>query len=74
MNPSDKFRKFAAECHAMAKFARSPESKVTWNHLAARWIQQAELVADRYSSAAKGDRMAKRHRRRNRHLGDAEAA
>ena len=62
MNPSDKFRKFAAECREMAKFARSHGSKATWNHLAARWIQQAELVADRYSSAAKVDRMAKRHR------------
>jgi hypothetical protein len=62
MNPSDKFRKFAAECRAMAKLARSPESKVTWIRLAARWIQQAELVADRYSSAAKADRLATRHR------------
>jgi hypothetical protein len=63
MNSSEQFRKFAAECQAMAKFARSPESKAAWNHLAARWIQCAELVTDRYSAAAKLDRTAKRQRR-----------
>jgi hypothetical protein len=36
MNPSDEFRKFACECRAMAKFARSPESEATWDLLAAR--------------------------------------
>ena len=29
MNLSEKFRRFAAECEAMAKFARSPEIKAT---------------------------------------------
>ncbi len=62
MNSSEQFRKFAAECQDMAKLARSSESKATWNRLAARWIQCAELVADRYSSAAKLNRTAKRHR------------
>jgi hypothetical protein len=62
MNPSEEFRKFAGECRAMAKFARSPESKATWDRLAARWVRCAELNELR-SSAAALDRMAKRRRR-----------
>jgi hypothetical protein len=49
MNPSEKFRRFAAECEAMSKFAKSPESKATWDGMAARWILFAELADDRYS-------------------------
>lgn len=49
MNPSEKFRRFAAECEAMSKFAKSPESKATWNQIAARWILFAELADGRYS-------------------------
>ena len=76
MNPSEKFRKFAAECQAMVKFARSPESKATWDRLAARWTRCAEL-AERHSSAAMLDRMAMRHRRpglRGSRSRDAKAA
>jgi hypothetical protein len=62
MNPSEEFRKFAGECRAMAKFARSPESKATWDRLAARWVRCAELN-ELHSSAATLDRIAKRHRR-----------
>jgi hypothetical protein len=62
MNPSEEFRKFAGECRAMAKFARSPESKDTWGRLAARWVRCAELN-ELHSSATTRDRMAKRHRR-----------
>ena len=61
MSASEKFRKFAGECQAMAKFARSPESKATWDDLAARWVQCAELNELR-SSTATLDRMARRHR------------
>ena len=62
MNCTEKFRRFAAECRAMAEFTRSAESKATWHHLAARWIQCAESI-DLNSSAAMLDRMARRHRR-----------
>jgi hypothetical protein len=62
MSASEKFRKFASECRAMAKFARSPENKATWDGLAARWVQCAELNELR-SSTATLDRMARRHRR-----------
>jgi len=74
MNPAEQFRKFAAECEVMAKFARSRESKATWGRLAVRWIQCAESMAERYSSAAKLDRTAKRHRRPGLRPDDAEAA
>jgi hypothetical protein len=50
MNLSDKFRRFAAECEAMSRFAESPESKATWDGMAARWILFAESADDRYSS------------------------
>jgi hypothetical protein len=62
MNCTEKFRRFAAECRAMAEFTRSPESKATWDHLAARWVQCAESI-DLKSSAAMLDRMARKHRR-----------
>jgi hypothetical protein len=42
MHPSEKFRRFAAECHAMRRLARSQKSKAEWNHLATRWLQHAE--------------------------------
>ena len=58
MNCSEKFRRFAAECRAMAKFTRSAESKATWDHLAARWVRCAEAI-DLNSS----DRTERRHRR-----------
>jgi hypothetical protein len=62
MNPTEEFRKFAGECRAMAKFARSSESKATWDRLAARWVRCAELNELR-SSAAAHDRMARQRRR-----------
>ncbi len=65
MNPSEKFLRFAAECEAMAKSARSPESKATWNRLAVRWVRCAELT-EHHWSVAMLDRPAKRHRRAGR--------
>ena len=50
MKPSEKFRRFAAECEAMSHLAKSPESKAIWNGLAAKWTLFAELANDRYSS------------------------
>jgi hypothetical protein len=52
MNPSEEFRRFAGECRAMGKFTRSPESKATWDRLAARWVQLAELNEKSISNAA----------------------
>ena len=62
MDASEQFRKFAGECRAMAKLARSPDSKATWDRLAARWVRCAELN-ELHSSAAKSERMARQRRR-----------
>ena len=64
MNPSEEFRRFAAECEAMSKFANTPEDKATWNGMAARWILFAELAGERYSSKVNTTR---RRRRRSRY-------
>jgi hypothetical protein len=61
---SEKFRRFAAECEAMSKCTKSPESKATWNGMAARWILFAELADNRY--APKGQ-TARRRRQRGRY-------
>jgi hypothetical protein len=62
MNLSEQFRRFAAECEAMAKFARSSESKTTWQGLAARWVLCAELTERQLSGSAL-HRLERRHRR-----------
>ena len=61
MDASEQFRKFAGECRALAKLARSPDSKATWDRLATRWVRCAEL--NDHASAATRERMAKRRRR-----------
>jgi hypothetical protein len=43
MHPPEEFLKHAAECELMAKFARKPEDKATWNEMADRWLRCAEL-------------------------------
>jgi hypothetical protein len=63
MTTPETFRSFAADCQAMAKVARSAESKATWGRLAARWNQCAE-TAERHLMAACNEREAKRNRRR----------
>jgi hypothetical protein len=43
MNPSEEFRRHAAECQQMAKFTRDPASKATWSRMAERWLHCAEV-------------------------------
>jgi hypothetical protein len=62
MNLSKQFRRFAAECEAMAKSARSSERKATWVGLAARWVLCAELTERQLSESAL-HRQEKRHRK-----------
>ncbi len=62
MNPSEKFRRFAAECEAMSNFAKSPESKVTWSGLAAKWTRFAELADDCYSPKVRTEPRRRRSR------------
>jgi hypothetical protein len=42
INPTDEFRRHAADCERMAKFTRDPQSKETWNRMAQRWAECAE--------------------------------
>jgi hypothetical protein len=69
MNPSEKFLRFAAECEAMVKLARTRESKDIWHGLAARWVGYADLI-ERQSATAR-DRIAKRHQKPERHSAPA---
>ncbi len=52
MNPSEEFLRHAADCQRMAKFTRDPASKATWNRMAERWLQCAE-VFDRQRATAR---------------------
>ena len=72
MTTPEKFRNFAAECQAMAKIAKSPESKATWGQLAARWNQCAE-IAERHLLAPYTNRTTK-HKRYSRFAGQTHAA
>jgi hypothetical protein len=62
VNPSEKFKRFAAECEAMSNFVKSAESKATWKGMATRWTLFAQLVEDRYSPQV--NRTTRRRRRR----------
>jgi hypothetical protein len=46
---SKTFLRFAAECEAMASFARDPESRLMWQGFAARWSRYAESVETRFT-------------------------
>jgi hypothetical protein len=61
MTAAEKFRKFAAECQAMGKIAKSPESKATWGQLAARWNQCTE-TAQRHPAPPSTERATTHHR------------
>ena len=64
LSPSEKFLRFAAECEAMAKLARTRENKDMWRGLAARWVRYAELVERQYSTAR--NRIGNRHQKPER--------
>jgi hypothetical protein len=46
---SKTFLRFAAECEAMAGFARDPESRLMWQGFAARWSRYAKSVETRFT-------------------------
>ena len=54
MDASEQFRKFAGECRAMAKLARSPDSKATWDRLATRWVRCLNLMTMRRRQRVRG--------------------
>jgi hypothetical protein len=43
MHPPEEFLKHAADCEAMAKSTRDPQSKATWKRMADRWRGCAEV-------------------------------
>ncbi len=51
MNPSEEFRKHAAECAQMAKFTRDPASRATWSRMAERWMRCAEVFQQQSAMA-----------------------
>src|SRR6202521_2593681 len=64
MNPSEEFRRHAAECGRMASSRRGSE-KATWSEMAARWIACAKQADDAYAAVQfriEADR-SKPHRR-----------
>ena len=60
MNPSEEFLKHAADCQQMAKLTRDPQSKATWNRMAARWMECVERFKQSHAVART---TPKRHRR-----------
>jgi hypothetical protein len=62
MNVSERFRKFAAECELMAKFAPSPENEGIWHRMAERWIRCAEL-SERQDVLTHAGGSTKQHRK-----------
>jgi hypothetical protein len=54
VSASKTFLRFAAECEAMASFARDPESRLTWQGFAARWSRYAESVETRFTRTRVG--------------------
>jgi len=49
MNPSEEFRRHAAECGRMAGSRRGNE-KATWSLMAARWLECAKQADDAYAA------------------------
>ena len=64
MDLLDEFRKHAGECRKMAKQARTPSDRETWQHMAERWARCAELVEK--DGIAVGTDPASLHRHRKR--------
>jgi hypothetical protein len=62
MNPTEEFKRHAAECELMAKFTRDPQSRATWSHMAERWVRCAELFESQ-SAAAQHAPPRRQHRR-----------
>jgi hypothetical protein len=64
LNPSEEFRKYAADCNRMAKLSRDKQDRTAWNQLAERWIVCAVQAESRYPPAhLQARESAKRHRR-----------
>src|SRR5450755_3243696 len=49
VNPSEEFRRHAAECGRMASSRRGDE-RTTWSQMAARWLTCAKQADDAYAA------------------------
>jgi hypothetical protein len=67
MNPSEEFRRHAAECQQMAKFTRDPASRATWNRMAERWLHCAEVFQRQLAAAQPARRQHQRASAGTRH-------
>jgi hypothetical protein len=56
---AERLERFAAECEAMARGARSPKDRAVWKGLAQRWLRCAELV-DQYDARPAAERLRRR--------------
>jgi hypothetical protein len=54
VSASKTFLRFAAECEAMARFARDPENRLIWRGFAARWSRYAKSVENRFTRTRVG--------------------
>ena len=59
MNPSQEFRKFAAECERMAKFTRDRQSKNEWRLMSERWLQNAKSFEEKHPAPERRNRYRK---------------
>lgn len=53
---AERIERFAAECEAMAKGARSSKDKAVWKGLAQRWLRCAELI-DQHDAQPAAERL-----------------
>jgi hypothetical protein len=61
MHTPELFESRAAECEAMAKIAREPDSKADWTRMAERWHRCADL--EKQASLAAAQQSNDRHRK-----------
>jgi hypothetical protein len=61
MHVPDLLQSRVAECEAMAKNAREPDSRAAWERMALRWRRCAELEVKADQSAAQ--KASERHRK-----------
>jgi|EndMetStandDraft_2_1072991.scaffolds.fasta_scaffold1020443_1 hypothetical protein len=61
MHKPDLFRSRAAECEAMAKIVREPDSRAVWARMAERWRRCAEV--ETRASLAAAQHSSERHRK-----------
>ena len=65
---AERLERFAAECEAMARGARSRKDKAVWKGLAQRWLRCAEVV-DQCAARPAAERLRRRQTKETVALG-----